>query len=221
MLSEEDGAELQCTVAVERLNASGQALKRQLLRRAHVTLGRNEFQEIVLRVHDGKVQQTFKLREIQLFTRFARDGKSTIRVVPENTQVLISDCPPDRLRVFLKTLSIKHQAWQGKTPIGDRAKLLSGLPRSFETISPLQQKDIQQANELRGKVNAPPPPRGPAERHGNRSTGRQVKRDSPDYTECSPVSVPPARCECSGINAIPLMFRRLKLCMHTCMRLFI
>nr|XP_023671563.1 ATP-dependent DNA helicase PIF1 [Paramormyrops kingsleyae] len=187
MLSEEDGAELQCTVAVERLNASGQALKRQLLRRAHVTLGRNEFQEIVLRVHDGKVPQTFTLREMQLFTRFARDGKSTIRVVPENTQVLISDCPPDRLRVFLKTLSIKHQAWQGKTPVGDRAKLLSGIPRSFETISPLQQKDIQQANELRGKVNAPPPPRGPAERHGNRSAGRQVKRDSPDYNECSPV----------------------------------
>uniref|UniRef100_A0A8C2PS87 ATP-dependent DNA helicase PIF1 n=1 Tax=Cyprinus carpio TaxID=7962 RepID=A0A8C2PS87_CYPCA len=135
-------AELQCTVAVERLNPAGQAIKRQLIRKGTVTLGRNEFQEMVLRVHDGKAPQNFMLRDFQLFTRFAKDGKCTVKFIPESTQVLVSDCPPDRLKMFLKTLSIKHQASQGIKPMSDRDKLRAGLPRAFETLSPLQLKDV-------------------------------------------------------------------------------
>ncbi|KAG5847604.1 hypothetical protein ANANG_G00127940 [Anguilla anguilla] len=194
MFHGEDSAEFQCCATVERLNGSGQAIKRQVIRRASVTLGRNEFQEIALRVHDGKVPQTFTLREFQLFTRFCRDGKSTIKLLPENIQVLLSDCPPDRLSIFLKTLSIKHQAWQTSKPVGDRIKLRAGLPRSFESISPLQQKDVQKANELRSKVNAQPPAKGLTNRAGNKPLGQQMKRQRPDSTECSPVkSLHPAK----------------------------
>uniref|UniRef100_A0A8C7GQF4 ATP-dependent DNA helicase PIF1 n=1 Tax=Oncorhynchus kisutch TaxID=8019 RepID=A0A8C7GQF4_ONCKI len=151
----DDGAQLQCSVVVERLNSSGQATKRQVIRKAAVFLGRNEFQEIILRVHNGKVPESYTLKEFQLFTRFAKDGKCTVKLLPENVQVLISDCPPHLLNIFLKTLSIKHQAWQTSKPMTDREKLKACLPRSFETISPLQQKDVQKANELRSKVNAP------------------------------------------------------------------
>lgn len=190
MIHGEDAAEFQCCATVERLNASGQATKRQVIRRAAVTLGRNEFQEIVLRIHDGKVPQTFTLREFQLFALFCRDGKSTIKLLPENIQVLLSDCPPDRLRIFLKTLSIKHQAWRTSKPVGDRSKLLAGLPRSFETISPLQQKDVDKANELRSKVNAQLPAKGLTNRAGNKPLGQPMKRQRPDYTDYSPVCSP-------------------------------
>lgn len=188
MLGHIDPAELQCTVAVERLNPAGQAIKRQLIRKATVTLGRNEFQEMVLRVHDGKAPQNFMLRDFQLFTRFAKDGKCTVKFVPESTQVLVSDCPPDRLKVFLKTLSIKHQASQSNKPLSDRAKLRAGLPRAFETVSPLQLKDVQKANELRSKVNVPIQPKGPSERSVNKVLGerKQVKRPRPDC-DSSPV----------------------------------
>uniref|UniRef100_A0A8D3DCI2 ATP-dependent DNA helicase PIF1 n=1 Tax=Scophthalmus maximus TaxID=52904 RepID=A0A8D3DCI2_SCOMX len=152
MFAEEDGAQLQCCVTVEQLNSSGQATRRQVLRKASVILGRNEFQEILLRVHDGKVPQSYQLREFKLFTKFARDGKCTVKLLPENIQVLLSNCPPDRLGLFLKTLSIKHQAWQSGKPLSHREKLNAGLPRSFEAISPLQQKDIQKVNEMRSKV---------------------------------------------------------------------
>lgn len=181
-------AELQCTVAVERLNPAGQALKRQHIRKATVVLGRNEFQEIVMRVHDGKAPQSFMLRDFRLFTRFAKDGKCTVKFVPENTQVLISDCPPDRLKMFLKTLSIKHQASQSVKPTSDRAKIRASLPRSFETISPLQLKDVQKANELRSKVNALIQLKGPSERSVNRILGerQQVKRPRPEC-DTSPV----------------------------------
>uniref|UniRef100_A0A8C2IGF0 ATP-dependent DNA helicase PIF1 n=1 Tax=Cyprinus carpio TaxID=7962 RepID=A0A8C2IGF0_CYPCA len=153
MLEHIEPAELQCTVAVERLNPAGQAIKRQLIRKGTVTLGRNEFQEMVLRVHDGKAPQNFMLRDFQLFTRFAKDGKCTVKFIPESTQVLVSDCPPDRLKMFLKTLSIKHQASQGIKPMSDRDKLRAGLPRAFETLSPLQLKDVQKANEMRTLIH--------------------------------------------------------------------
>uniref|UniRef100_A0A8C1XQ56 ATP-dependent DNA helicase n=1 Tax=Cyprinus carpio TaxID=7962 RepID=A0A8C1XQ56_CYPCA len=93
MLGHIELAVLQCTVAVERLNPAGQAIKWQLIRKATVTLGHNEFQEIVLRVHDDRALQNFMLHDFQLFTRFAKDGKCTLKFIPVNMQVLVSDCP--------------------------------------------------------------------------------------------------------------------------------
>lgn len=185
MSSGEDGAQLQCCVTVEQLNSSGQATRRQVIRKASVILGRNEFQEIILRVHDGKVPQNYHLKDFKLFTKFAREGKCTVKLLPENIQVLISNCPPDRLNIFLKTLTIKHQAQLSSKPLSGREKLKAGLPRSFEAISPLQQKDIQKVNELRSKEA----PKGLTDRTNKTvaGTGQQVKRSRSD-TNFSPVS---------------------------------
>ncbi|XP_026170113.1 ATP-dependent DNA helicase PIF1 [Mastacembelus armatus] len=191
MLSAEDGAQLQCCVTVEQLNSAGQATRRQHIRKASVILGRNEFQEIILRVHDGKVPQSFPLKDFKLFTKFARDGKCTVKLVPENIQVLVSNCPPDQLSLFLKTLSIKHQARQSSKPLSDREKLKAGLPRSFEAISPLQQKDIEKVNELRSKVA----PKVLADRTNKMTaarTGQQVKRSRSD-SNFSPVKANPSK----------------------------
>ncbi|TKS80059.1 ATP-dependent DNA helicase PIF1 [Collichthys lucidus] len=191
MFAGEDCAQLQCCVAVEQLNASGQTTRRQVIRKASVILGRNEFQEIILRVHDGKVPQSYLVKEFKLFTKFAREGKCTVKLLPENIQVLISNCPPDRLNLFLKTLSIKHQAWQSSKPLSDREKLKAGLPRSFEAISPLQQKDIQKVNEMRSKVA----PKGLSDRTNKMTvagTGQQVKRSRSD-TNFSPVKANPSK----------------------------
>ncbi|XP_061587196.1 ATP-dependent DNA helicase PIF1 [Cololabis saira] len=190
MLCAEEGAELQCTVAVEQLTSCGQTARRQLIRRAAVLLGRNEFQEIILRLHDGKVTHSYRMKEFRLFTKFVREGKCTVKLLPENIQLLLSNCPPDRLSLFLKTLSIKHQAWQAGKPLSDRDKLKAGLPRSFEAISPLQHKDIQKVNELRSKA-APP---GLADRTNKPAvgtrTGQQVKRSRSD-ANFSPVKANP------------------------------
>lgn len=197
MISGEDGAQLQCCVTLEQLNASGQATRRQLIRKASVILGRNEFQEIILRIHDGKVPQSYRLKEFKLFTKFAKEGKSTVKLVPENIQVLISNCPPDQLSLFLKTLSIKHQARHAGKPLSDRDKLKAALPRSFEAISPLQQKDIQKVNELRAQAA----PLGLKERTNMAAVagrGQQVKRSRSD-TNFSPVSSWQAS-ECAACN---------------------
>ncbi|KAG7524825.1 ATP-dependent DNA helicase PIF1 [Solea senegalensis] len=190
MLAGEDGSQLQCCVMVEQLNSSGQATRRQVIRKASVILGRNEFQEIILRVHDGKVPQSFNLKEFKLFTKFAREGKCTVKLLPENTQVLISNCPPDQLSLFLKTLSIKYQAWHSSKPLSAREKLKAALPRSFEAISPLQQKDIQKVNELRSKLA----PNGLTDRTNKTAVrpGQQVKRSRAD-SNFSPVKMNPSK----------------------------
>ncbi|XP_029309525.1 ATP-dependent DNA helicase PIF1 [Cottoperca gobio] len=191
MLAGEDGAQLQCCLTVEHLNTSGEATRRQVIRKASVILGRNEFQEIILRVHDGKIPQNYHLKEFKLFTKFVRDGKCTVKLLPENTQLLFSNCPPDRLNLFLKTLSIKHQARLSSKSLSDREKLNAGLPRSFEAISPLQQKDIQKVNELRSKV-APKGLANCTNRTAVAGTGQQVKRSRSD-TNFSPVKANPSK----------------------------
>ncbi|XP_038128037.1 ATP-dependent DNA helicase PIF1 [Cyprinodon tularosa] len=191
MLAAEDGGQLQCCVTVEQLNSCGQATRRQIIRKASVILGRNEFQEILLRVHDGKTAHSYPLKDFKLFTKFARDGKCTVKLLPENLQLLISNCPPDGLKLFLQTLSIKHQAWQSSKPLTAREKLKAGLPRSFEAISPLQQKDLQKANEVRSRMPAAGltdrSNRGPAA-----GPGQQGKRPRSD-AGCSPVKGNPSK----------------------------
>ncbi|KAM8850934.1 ATP-dependent DNA helicase PIF1 [Spinachia spinachia] len=190
MLDEEDGAQLQCCATVEQLNSCGQATRRQLIRKASVVLGRNEFNEIILRLHDGRIPLNYRLKEFNLFTKFAREGKCTVQLLPENIQVLLSNCPPDRLHLFLRTLSIKHQARPSSKPMTEREKLRAGLPRSFEAISPLQQKDLQKVHELRSKAA----PKGPADRTNRPAagTGQQVKRSRCD-TNFSPSKANPSK----------------------------
>ncbi|KAK0133106.1 ATP-dependent DNA helicase PIF1 [Merluccius polli] len=187
------GEQLQCCAAVERLDAAGRPTRRQVIRKASVLLGRNEHQELVLRVGDGRNPvQSHVLKDFKLFAKFAKDGKCTVQVLPENTQVQLSDCPPDRLQVFLRTLSIKHQAWRTTKPLSDREKLKAGAPRSFETISPLQQKDVQRANELRSK--------GLSDRTNNAAGGSKTgTRTGPG----PPVKRPRSDCGFSPVRANP------------------
>lgn len=148
--SELDGR-VRCTVAVEHLGAVA-APNRLLLRDAWVNLGRNEFRELVLQVTNatgpGRLQN-FPLRqnEMRLFTRFVKDGKSSVRLGPLGSnyvQLLLSNCPPDRLRRFVQTLRIKFEATQhGGRPVPERTRLLSSLPRTFDTVSPVQVRDLQ------------------------------------------------------------------------------
>lgn len=192
MLHPEDGVRLECSVAVERVSgaAAGPAVQRRVLRRAAVALGRDEFRELVLRVQDlrGGPHESFALRrDFRLFTRFVKDGKCTVNFPQNNTQLLISDCPPDRLKTFLKTLSIKHEALKGNNPVSERARMRAGVPRSFEIISPVQQKDIQKANELRSKVNAPLQGRALTERVVNRTDSRQQAKRPRTDGDSSPV----------------------------------
>ncbi|XP_015262074.1 PREDICTED: ATP-dependent DNA helicase PIF1 [Gekko japonicus] len=143
---------VRCTVAIEQLGAAIPG--RVLLRDAWVTLGRDEFRQLVLQVTNcsgSEIPRNFPLRRdgVRLFTRFMKDGKSSVRLGSgtKHVQLLFSNCPPDQLRRFIQTLRIKFKATQeGIRPVTERTRLLSGLPRTFDTVSPVQARDLQQGN---------------------------------------------------------------------------
>ncbi|KAM4721673.1 ATP-dependent DNA helicase PIF1 [Rhinophrynus dorsalis] len=194
LLAEQLSTEIQSSITIEYLNSSGQALKRKVIRNASVSLGRNEFRELVLQVSDGKLPQKFILKQIKLFTRFIRDGKGSIVLLPDNVQLLISNCPSDKLKHFMKTLLIKHEAGKTEKPVNERTRLLSGLPRMFETISPVQKKDVEQANEMRAKANTDTPVKGKGLSHrGVNDVNRQQKRARDESSSCPIAELRPSK----------------------------
>ncbi|XP_040348906.1 ATP-dependent DNA helicase PIF1 isoform X5 [Herpailurus yagouaroundi] len=149
-----EDAELRCRVAVEELSPSGQPRKRQALRTAELSLGRNERRELLLRLQapgPAGRPRCFPLRAARLFTRFAAAGRSTLRLPVDGApragavQLLLSDCPPDRLRRFLRTLRLKLAAAPGPGPASARAQLLGPRPRDFVAISPVQPEELRRA----------------------------------------------------------------------------
>lgn len=153
-----DDAELRCRVAVEELSPGGQPRKRQALRTAELSLGRNERRELMLRLRapgPAGRPRCFPLRAARLFTRFAAAGRSTLRLPAEgvpragSVQLLLSDCPPARLHRFLRTLRLKLAAAPGPGPASARAQLLGPRPRDFVTISPVQPEELRRVKATR------------------------------------------------------------------------
>ncbi|XP_077190245.1 ATP-dependent DNA helicase PIF1 isoform X2 [Paroedura picta] len=184
---------VRCTVAIEHLGAA--VPSRVLLRDAWLTLGRDEFRELVLRVTScsgAEVPRNFPLRRdgIRLFTRFVKDGKSSVRLGsgPKHVQLLFSNCPPDQLRRFIQMLRIKFKATQeGIQPVSDRTRLLSGLPRTFDTVSPVQARDLQQGNVRQALADvAGTPTRGQTLRNEARKRARVESLDGNQVTEIEP-----------------------------------
>ncbi|CAM5136673.1 unnamed protein product [Eretmochelys imbricata] len=204
-------ARIRCSVTIERLSPGGPAWRRRLIRDAALALGRDEFRELVLQVSDGSVAQSFALRgEVRLFTRFVRDGKSGLQLGAAQVQLLIANCAPDRLRRFLRLLRIKRQA-AGKGPktVTERARLLSSLPRTFDTISPVQARDVQQACAQRARASCEATPvkgQAPRDRGNNGLRSKPRKRARTESAEASAA----ADVKCS---------KKLSLLMHSRMRL--
>ncbi|XP_061488611.1 ATP-dependent DNA helicase PIF1 isoform X2 [Rhineura floridana] len=191
--SESDGR-IRCTVAIEHLGAA--ASNRVLLRDAWVTLGRDEFHELVLQVTStcgpGR-PQNFPLPrgEVRLFTRFVKDGKSSVRLgpSPNHVQLLLSNCPPDQLRRFVRTLRIKFEAARvGIRPVAQRTRLLSTLPRTFDTVSPVQARDLQQARARQALADvATTPLKGQTLRCASRKRVRSESMDGKQVAESQQV----------------------------------
>ncbi|RLW06011.1 hypothetical protein DV515_00004851 [Chloebia gouldiae] len=141
-----EAAELRCTAAVEQPLPGGLAPRRRVLRNATVLLGRNELRQPVLRVAGGSGAAAAVLSfvlagdAVRLFTRFAGEGRAAVRVGPDGAQVLLSDCPPDALRRFLRLLRLKVAAGSRDAP--RRPRLLERPPPSFSVISPVQERDL-------------------------------------------------------------------------------
>ncbi|XP_028415326.1 ATP-dependent DNA helicase PIF1-like isoform X2 [Dendronephthya gigantea] len=143
-----DASELHCTTNVEKLNEQGIVLRRTVYKSCSTILGRDQFDDILLRiVSKQQIAQSFLLKKISIHRRFVREGKATIKLLTQNVLVMLSNCPPDKLAAFLACLKVKLAVKSNEGFTGDRKRLRSELPRSFEHISPLVENDLLRAKE--------------------------------------------------------------------------
>ncbi|KAK2177701.1 hypothetical protein NP493_583g01066 [Ridgeia piscesae] len=145
-----DSNELVCTVAHELLAPSGETLKRTVHQNGSVCLGRNEFRDILLKVKLGNKEMKLPLNNVVVFRKFAKEGKATIKLGKQNVQFMLSNCPPNRIVSFLKTMAAKLECRKlEKSGLSERQKLLSERPREFQEISPVTMKDIETLQKTR------------------------------------------------------------------------
>jgi ATP-dependent DNA helicase PIF1 len=140
-----DAGELSCTVNVESLNAvNGAVTRRRTYKNVSIICCRDDFRDIILKIlaKTSPLGKTYRLRDITIHKRFVQEGKATIKLVTQNIQLLLSNCPPSKLALFLKCLSSKLAHNKKSGFASERTRIRSDLPRLFENISPLSEKDL-------------------------------------------------------------------------------
>ena len=143
---------LTCAATLEEQNTKGETLRKINNRNVTFSLGRNEFRDVILCVSfPNRKEFKYVLRNLFIHKKFVRDGKATIKVTSSNVQIMLSNCAPDKLIMFLKTMSTKLECLKKKGFVTDRVKMLSDLPKTFEEISPLTIKDLKEAQEKKAK----------------------------------------------------------------------
>ena len=151
---EASGVSVKCTCVVEQVGDSGQPLKRTVYKSAMLELGRNELEDVVLKLaHANGKLGPYTIREHAVHKRFVREGKAAIRLVTQRLHLLVSNCPPEQLGVFLKSMAVKLMA-RGRVQGGAR-RMLGDVSLQFDDISPLNEKDVAMARRNSGK-QAPP-----------------------------------------------------------------
>ncbi len=135
---------LKCSCVVEHTGETGQVLRKQVFKSARLDLGRNELDDVVLKLAhpDGKLGP-FTIREHAIHKRFVQNGKATIRLLTQRIHFLVSNCPPEQLAIFLRSLAIKLAA-RGKLQ-GTKRRMLGDVSLQFEEISPLTERDLEMA----------------------------------------------------------------------------
>ena len=143
-----DASELLCSCNVEKLNSNGVVLRRTSYKSCSTILGRDQFGDIVLRiVVKQQIVQNFLLKDISLHRRFVKEGKATVKLPTQNVLIMLSNCPPDKLAAFLACLKVKLAMKANNGFAGERKRLRSELPKTFDHISPLIEKDLQNMKE--------------------------------------------------------------------------
>uniref|UniRef100_A0A914VT25 ATP-dependent DNA helicase PIF1 n=1 Tax=Plectus sambesii TaxID=2011161 RepID=A0A914VT25_9BILA len=143
-------SQLQCAVTVESVATSnGAGGKKTTHRTALVTVGRNEYRDIFIRLDLGGSSLTYELKDVRVHYKFARDGRGSIELPSKRIVVQLSNCPPHKLNVLLRSLDAKLMLMKKgldvkSTPVSVRERLLGGLPRAFEKLSPLTLNEMKQ-----------------------------------------------------------------------------
>ncbi len=175
---------LKCSCVVEHIGETGQVTRRQAFKSVRLDLGRNEVEDVVLKLAlpDGK-KGPYTIREHVIHKRFVQSGKATIRLLTQGVQILVSNCPPEQLAIFLRSMSIKV-ASRGKAQ-GTARRMLGDVSLQFDEISPLTERDLEMARRnskarAENKENTLTTPK-----RAEHSGGKAPKRKLSETTTCA------------------------------------
>ena len=129
---------IQCSLSVESLSGKSNS-QRKSFTKAEMTLGRNENGDVMIQLNTPQETITQLIKQFAVHKKFLRDGKATIQLLTQGVQLLISNCPPDNLSHFIKTLQVKVAAR------GSLQTKHGGVKQTFNEISPLTETDIKTA----------------------------------------------------------------------------
>ncbi|KAG1668499.1 ATP-dependent DNA helicase PIF1 [Nymphon striatum] len=145
-----------CTVSIETVQCVNSVCK-STYRSCRLTLGRNEFREVIIMIGTDKSNKKYIMKDAIIHKKFMRNGKATINLINQRCSILISNCQPNLLFLFLRTLATKAKVnEETKSKISMREKLLSEKQRIFQEISPISTKDLNFLNSKLSKDGKPP-----------------------------------------------------------------
>ncbi|XP_076346374.1 pif1 DNA helicase isoform X2 [Tachypleus tridentatus] len=137
-----ESPELTCTVVIEVIGQTGSTGKRNVYQNAFLSLYRNEFRDILIKIDIGNSVFKYIVDDMTIHKRFVKDGKATIYLKNYQVQLMLSNCPPSKLSYFLKILSAKLKCLNNEVKVKVQQRLLSDKPKCLEQISPLTSKDV-------------------------------------------------------------------------------
>lgn len=152
----QEAGELDCTVNAECINpVNGTVTRRRIYKNASIICCRDEFRDIVLRIlaKSSPLAKSYRLRDIQIHKRFLQEGKATIKLITQKLQLLISNSPPSKLALFLQCLSLKLAKKKESGFTSERTRIHSDVPRGFQTISPLTERDFTTKKRPFSEIN--------------------------------------------------------------------
>ncbi|CAH8495581.1 unnamed protein product [Heterobilharzia americana] len=139
---------VRCSVVIEELAADKCTVRRRIaLRESEISAVRDDLQQILVRItpvdNSGCKKMITKslgypVIELDLYKNFLSQGKATICLPVHSVRIMISNCPPDKLRFFLGTLRTKFNAQN--TKLRKKPVVPDAPPTSLslmEEISPL------------------------------------------------------------------------------------
>lgn len=143
---------IKCSLILERTCSRSQAsLVKENLKTVSLSLLRNEFQEIILKIQEkANKERKILVRQDQLTVhrKFVKEGKLTILVNDQGLGLFIANAPPHELVQFVKSFAAKLAGNNLKPGISSRQKLLSNQPSVIQDISPVTLKDVQNLKKV-------------------------------------------------------------------------
>ena len=58
-----------------------------------------------------------QIKDVSIHKAFVKVGKATVKLLDQNVQFMLSNCPPDQLIIFLKVISTKLACLKKVMPV--------------------------------------------------------------------------------------------------------